>query len=1016
MFQKYFSILFILFSYSVFAQNDSLKTIQIYDAASRKALGDVQIKINKQILYTNTNGSVSLKSEPGNYAELYKHGYNDTIIRLKHIKNIILLTRQTSNTSTAKDIQEVTLVKNKNINDIDIRKIAGAITTIDMKRFEGRSEMDLMRMLQGAVPGLYIEYNGILGTKPKIEIRGTQSFANQAKANEPLFVLDGMIISSETFLTLNPSDFSTIKVLKDAAASALYGIKAANGVIEITSKKGYKGKPILSLNIKQGITTRGPRGVEMMNSAEKLELERLLRAPLMPGYINSEEYIRENNPHAPNLNALILKGKTTLDSLRGINTDWFKELIRPNQFSSYNLSVRGGTDKNAYYYSLNYGSRGGKLPGNDINNITARANIDYVVTPKLSISLNTSAGISKTNTQNGTREDPSALAYALNPYETRLSEKNGKRINLLSYPDYSFNDLLNQYLRNETSNRVSSSLIFNWKLLNDLNISGVAGIDYVTNENKSVIPPEAASERQYKEEERGSLTEEKSTEFIYSSNIRATYAKKLGEHDITLGANIDYLLNRRKIVGINGYGIPSGMSSIPVINQSLEGNRKTTAFGGNTKDVQLGFGAALGYSFQNIYDLYASYKRDGSSLLPEDKRWNTAWSVGLGWRLKEYAFLKNSRFISDLKLRASMGITASMAGITIGDIVPTYKYNNLFYGSGRLLPSQQLPNRNLNPQQSNSYNVGLDLGIMKRFTLTTNFYKILNKQALLDVEIAPSNGFTNYKKNIGVLENKGIEVTLSGDIIRNHNVQWNSAITFSANFNKVKQLYGTDKIYQSGESLIPSYEVGQPLGMIYGLRSLGIYPLDGTYRYKAHDGRELTYRDKSLLTRADFISLGYSTPPYNGMFSNIISYKNISLAFDLYYAFKGMKQYSTSFVRDKSDIRYNAFKGQLEQMWFNTGDEGKIYPSANRPTEAAEMEKLFATTDSVYRSDFISLNNIQLTYTVDTQAIRELSKTLKSLSLSLQAENIYTYYFVKNRNTINDIRQPVFTLSLNASF
>ena len=130
---------------------------------------------------------------------------------------------------------------------------------------------------------------------------------------------------------------------------------------------------------------------------------------------------------------------------------------------------------------------------------------------------------------------------------------------------------------------------------------------------------------------------------------------------------------------------------------------------------------------------------------------------------------------------------------------------------------------------------------------------------------------------------------------------------------------------------------------------------------------------------------------------------------------KGVKQYSTSFVRDRSDIRYNAFKGQLEQMWFNEGDEGKIYPSANRPS-GAEMEKLFATTDSVYRSDFISLNNIQLTYTVDTNVIRELSKTLRSFSLSLSGRKYLYLVFCKNRNTINDIKQPVFTLSLNVSF
>lgn len=525
------------------------------------------------------------------------------------------------------EMEEVQVRARANINEIDVRAKTGVVNEVDVRRMNNKPVLDMALALQGMAPGLIVTNKGDLGSKPEIRIRGTSSLREGDAANEPLYVLDGQVISSDAFLTLNPNDIKEIKVLKDAAACALYGIKAANGVLEITSQRGTAGKMVYSYSFSGGVTLRGRRGVQMMDSEEKLELERRLGNTATPGYRYSEDYYRKYHANDPNLESLITRGQEILDSLARINTDWFKELLHNNFYQEHNLSARGGTEQTSFYASLNYSQQGGRIPGNDIKRVTARLSLDQEITSKLYASVSVNGGYSLTNTPNGTSYSPTDLVYQLNPYET-------KDINaeLVSFPGRTYADLFNQYSEESSDKRAGVSGSINFRGIEGLEIAAVAGIDYVLSERLGVTPPTAYSEitSGVPERERGILVKDKNTTMNLSSNVRVTYNRVFGKHDLTVGANFDFYSDHHDNLGITGYGLSKKMQSPSGVNQSIEGNRKPSFTSKNEKTAQLGIGVLAGYSWNNIYDLFGTYKSDASSILPRDKRWNSAWAVGAG--------------------------------------------------------------------------------------------------------------------------------------------------------------------------------------------------------------------------------------------------------------------------------------------------------------------------------------------------------------------------------------------------
>ena len=352
------------------------------------------------------------------------------------------------------------------------------------------------------------------------------------------------------------------------------------------------------------------------------------------------------------MESLIARGQQVLDSLSRINTDWFKELLRNNFYQEHNLSARGGTEQTSFYASLNYSQQGGRIPGNDIKRVTARLSVDQEITPKLYASLSVNGGYSLTNTPNGTSYSPTDLVYQLNPYETK--DVNAE---LVSFPGRTYADLFNQYSEESSDKRAGVSGSINFRGIEGLEIAAVAGIDYVLSEKLGITPPTAYSEitSGVPERERGKLTKDKNTTMNLSSNVRVTYNRAFGKHDLTLGANFDFYSDHYDNLGITGYGLTKKMQSASGVNQSIEGNRKPSFTSKNEKTAQLGIGVLAGYSWNNIYDLFGTYKSDASSILPSDKRWNSAWAVGAGWSLKNYPFLRDNGVLTELKLRASYG-------------------------------------------------------------------------------------------------------------------------------------------------------------------------------------------------------------------------------------------------------------------------------------------------------------------------------------------------------------------------
>lgn len=948
---------------------------------------------------SNSDGTFSLASATNPKIHISHINYVDTTLTLtKHFQNILL--------SPKSNYLEEVHVRRNNINDVDIRNLVSSVTTIDMTKLSERAELDIGRILEGQVPGLTVNFTGELGSKPAIRIRGNSSFSYQQSANEPLFVLDGVLISSETFMTLSPQDFQTIKVLKDAPATALYGVKAANGVIELSSKKGFNGKAIVSVSMNQGVTLRGARGVEMMDTEEKLRFEERIEMPGAPGYRYSEGYIRQLYANSQTLASELQRGRQFLDSLRQYNTDWFKELIRPNRFQTYNLGVRGGSENSNYYYSTNYSKHGGRIPGNDIKQLTARANLNYKLAKDLHLSINNSFGLSTANTENGMDNDPTSLAFTLNPYETQQSQQ------LTSYGQRSYSDLINQYKKRTTSKRFGSTLIAHWAILPGLNLSAVSGLDYTLQKTYQRIYSQAYVMRNDKASEKGFISDGDSKELNFTSNIRANYQRQFGLHDIYAGVNADYYQTDTHLVSGSGYGIDDEIESLFGINETLTEQFLHKVGGSKTKEKQLGFGAALGYTYNNLYDVYASLKKDGSSLLPNNKRWNDAWAMGIGWSPSAYAFFKEQQLLTSLKFKASLGYTASMVGINMRDINTTYANSNDFYGSHRLLELQAIPNKTLKPQQTYSRNLAVDMGFLKRMNLLVNVYNNRTKEAIIAVPIASSNGFKNYSKNIGELENKGIEITLNGDLIRSTDWGWNSSLSLSYNENKVKKLYGTDRIYLTEQSVIPSYEVGKPLGIIYGVGNNGIHSITGLPEYIDNQGQVI---DISKAMQAEYYRpLGYAIAPYTGFFNHLIRYKNCTLTFNINFSFGGIGKFSNTYVRDQSAAHFNALKGQLDNMWFEVGDENKIYPAKSLPSFINELYQETPNTKNTYKTDFIKLNHIRFSYQVIPKPA--LRNYLKATHIALQADNLYSYKLEIDRGSFSNMMQPIITLSLNSSF
>lgn len=914
----------------------------------------------------------------------------------------------------SKSINEVVVRSRANINAVDVRARTGNVEKVNIQRLQSKPVSDIGLALQGMVPGLQVINRGALGEQPEIRIRGTSSFRKGDKPNQPLYVLDGQIISTETFLMLNPDDLGEIKVLKDAVGTALYGIRAANGVVEISSRRFSGDELHVSYRGEGGITFRGKRAVEMMDSEEKLELEHRLQSSATPGYLYSEDYIKKTWPSAPNLEELISQGQKKLDSLKEINTDWYRELIRPSYYHRHSLSLRGGKGNTSYSLSAGFMQQGGQVDGNSLLRGNSRLSLEQRFSDNAVLGVSISGGYSKVKTPYGSDYNPLELVYNLNPYESKDSPS------LWSYSNRRFNDLMGQFKRTETTKNVSSFVNFNWRIIEGLEVDAICGLDLSLHESLRIKPATSWSEMHsgVSPEQRGELLQAKNVDLGSTTGLRINYTHTWGAHDFTIGADVDFHTNVVDALRVSGHGLYGNVMSAAAIDNSIEGSRRAKVGATKYTHRDVGLGALIGYTLLEQYDVFGTVKFDAASLLPKKHRWNQAWAVGIGWDIKKYPGLRDANWLKTLKLRASMGYTANLNGVSASSTINTFYFSPSNYAHVRPMTLEALANLHLKAEQNEIYDIGLSLGF-PRINLSLSLYRRITKEALLDKPIPPSHGFASQLQNVGSLQNEGIEASLHSPLIDNNN--WRLALTANMGYNRSKVLHlnGAKRVYSSLESIVPDYEVGQPTDGVWGFEGLGIHPLYGYPMFKDANGVVRSAYFQSF-RRDDYIWLGHSTPPITGGFSVSVGWQNLSLDCDFYYAFGSKRMISYAYVRNAQNIHFNAIKNQIPNTWWEPGDDGKLYPSPNMLSQGYEHSYATPNTRTIRRTDFVRLSALSLRYRFDERLLSLLRNSISYGHMAIQAANLFTFtpFIGSDPETGNLVAPlaPVVTFNLSISF
>ncbi|MFC4672675.1 SusC/RagA family TonB-linked outer membrane protein [Dysgonomonas termitidis] len=813
------------------------------------------------------------------------------------------------------------------------------ITNEELQLFRGRN---IFTTLSNIDPSFNVIENNVWGADPnrlpEIQIRGTGNLPsiNQLQEqtstalNTPLIILNGFETNLQRMMDLNDQEISSISILKDGAATALYGSRGANGIIVITTKEPEIGKLRLSLRSEMSLNLPDLSSYHLLNSRDKLKLEE------MSGYY-------ENALRTPAQNIALQQyyNEVLAEVAKGVNTDWLAKPLHNSIDQNHYLKLEGGDRSFQYAIKAQYNDRQGVMRESGRKVFNGGIDLTY---KHQRLTFRNSLMIGHTNQE----ESPygSFSQYAeLNPY-WKPYDKQGHLVRFFTpysdvywgqtgnpryngaWPNPMYNATLNTYDKSDYTD-ITNNFAIEWKPLSELFFRGSIAIGSNTSNHDVFKPADHSDFAGYTDEDlfrKGSYSYSNGKNFNYQVNFSVNFSRVYAEkHSLYAMANVDVTQNRGRSYSFLAEGFPD--ESIDFLGMALQYQKDGSPGGSESTTRRIGVLGNANYIYDNRYMLDFSYRMDGASQYGTNRRFAPFWSVGAGWNLHNEAIIRdNLKFVNRLKIRGSIGTTGSQ-DFAAYMALATYRYYtdrryNIWTGAYQVA----LGNKDLQWQVRKKYNLGLETDIFNsRLRLEADIYKEKTSNLLSDLELPYSNGFSTYTENVGNLESRGFELSATVFLIQDlkRGMSWSVRGMVAHDKDKIVKLSEAMKAANEklallgGSSPNKILREGDSPSTIYVVQSLGIDPSTGRELYLTKEG-EVTY----TWNARDRIAVGNSRPKYRGSFSSMFRYKDFTLNVSFGYQWGGQLYNQT--LRDKVEVTnklMNVDERVFTDRWKQPGDE-----------------------------------------------------------------------------------------------
>ncbi len=932
-------------------------------------------------------------------------GYTSSEIPVGNQQNITVKLREDTEI-----LDEVVVVGYGTLKKSDVTTAVSSVSSDNLKR---RAAVNFGEAMAGQVPGILIQQtNGAPGGEGlMVKIRGTGSIT---QSNSPLYVVDGYPMEGGALRLLNPSDIESIQVLKDASSTAIYGSRGANGVVIITTKKGQIGKPSVQLNTYVGFQQREKK-IEMMNRDQYVQwfIDGRNQAWLDAKIIASDPDKTPHSVNDPNSRRALYAGAGSQYMIPdgGSNykynfldpasvaqmpdNDWQDLLYRNALMQQHELSVSGGTENTRYTFSGSYTQQDGIVLNTDYERFNFRTNVSSQISKNLTTGMILMAYNTDGTEQANGKDSP--VLYVLNlPPTYPLYNEDGSYGSMVRNPEILAGDVANpigiaeQVINKRKRHGWLGTFFAEWEIVKKLKyrIGINGGIQDNTNKiyepsfvdfdaSKAPRPAKGINERWTDRDWviENTLTYSFSLSDKHRFNTLLGYTTQSHEYEHMRGEARGYAND--KITTLNAgtmYALTSDESEYSMIS----------------------YLGRINYVYDDRYLLTATLRSDGSSRFGKNKKWGTFPSISVGWRISQEQFMKEIESISDLKLRASFGISGNNR---IGNYSAIGLLSTGFYPTGDAVQNTVNPNTMANDdlgwERTRQYNIGFEIGLFNnRIRLEGDLYDSQSIDLLLNVPVPTITGYSTQMQNIGKVQNRGMEFSLNTQNLTGE-ISWSSNFNISFNKNKVLNV-GVDNrpIYGSAPNANNAFitKPGYPIASFYGYKYLGVFLSEEELNKYPHlskdkvgDGRYEDVNKDGKLDQNDKTILGDNNPLFTAGFSNTFNYKNFTLNIQFTGSY-GAEVFS--FYKRMCGIYHGDRNGMIEQMgrWRSESEPGDGIHF--RPTRTPSGWQRDPSSAWIQDASYLRLRNLSLGYNFNAKILNKLP--LKALYLYITGSNLFT--------------------------